>query len=76
MTTLSDLAAGERATITELSRDNGTYRRKLIAMGLTPRTALNVVRVAPMGDPVEVEARGCKMSLRLDEACLIQVEKH
>jgi ferrous iron transport protein A len=74
MTTLSDLTAGARATITGLSRDNSHYRRKLLAMGLTPHTTLAVIRVAPLGDPIEVQARGCRMSLRRDEAQLIQVE--
>lgn len=74
MTTLSDLVTGERATITALSKDDGTCRRKLLAMGLTPRTTLAVIRVAPMGDPIEILARGCRMSLRRTEANLITVE--
>jgi len=39
-----------------------------------PRTSLSVVRVAPMGDPIEIQARGCHMSLRREEAELILVE--
>jgi ferrous iron transport protein A len=74
MTPLSHLQAGQTATITALSRQNNPYRRKLLALGLMPRTSLSVVRVAPMGDPIEIQARGCHMSLRREEAQLILVE--
>ena len=50
------------------------YRRKLLAMGLTPGTGFSVTRVAPMGDPVEIRVRGFKLSLRKDEAAALKVE--
>lgn len=75
MTTLGDLVAGDKATILGLAKDSGGYRRKLLAMGLTPSTPLAVVRIAPMGDPVEIRARGCHVTLRREEANLVQVEK-
>jgi ferrous iron transport protein A len=43
-------------------------------MGLTPGTELRVTRVAPMGDPVEIQVRGFRLSLRKDEAAALQVE--
>ena len=44
-------------------------------MGLTPGTELSVVRVAPLGDPVEIKVRGFSLSLRKDEADALQIEK-
>jgi len=75
MTTLGDLVTGDRASISGLAKENTHYRRKLLAMGLTPSTPLAVVRVAPMGDPIEIQARGCHVTLRREEATLIYVEK-
>lgn len=74
MTTLGELKAGDRATVTGFSQGSAQYRRKLLAMGLTPATPLEIVRMAPMGDPVEVRVRGCNISLRREEASLVQVE--
>ena len=51
------------------------YRKKLLAMGLTPGTAFSVTRVAPLGDPVEIAVRGFKLSLRRDEAAAVRVQK-
>ena len=47
---------------------------KLLDMGLTPDTHLEVKRLAPMGDPIEVALRGYVLSLRRDEAKLVRVE--
>ena len=50
------------------------YRKKLLAMGLIKGTEFTVSRVAPMGDPVEIEIRGYNLSLRKDEASIVAVE--
>ncbi|MBD2313068.1 ferrous iron transport protein A [Desertifilum sp. FACHB-1129] len=50
------------------------YKRKLLAMGLTPGTELRVNRHAPLGDPTEIEVRGYKLSLRKHEADALMVE--
>lgn len=42
-------------------------RKKLLTMGLTPNTTLEVVRVAPLGDPIEIRVRGYMLSLRKEE---------
>ncbi len=44
------------------------YKRKLLAMGLTPGTVLQVMRHAPLGDPTEIQVRNFRLSLRKDEA--------
>ena len=55
---LKDLAVGERAAVVGFQEGAKHYRQKLLAMGLTPGTQLSVVRVAPLGDPVEIKVRG------------------
>ena len=55
---LRDLAVGERARVTGYAPGGESYRRKLLAMGLTPGAELVVTRIAPMGDPLEIRTRG------------------
>ncbi|MCD8516076.1 MAG: ferrous iron transport protein A [Burkholderiaceae bacterium] len=74
MTTLGELKIGDCAKVTGFSQTGSSYRRKLLAMGLTPLTTLEVIRMAPMGDPVEVRVRGCSISLRRAEANMVNVE--
>ncbi|MCX7672622.1 MAG: ferrous iron transport protein A [Thiobacillaceae bacterium] len=76
MTTLKDLQVGERARVSGYRSDGATtYRRRLLAMGLTPGVELTVTRLAPMGDPVEIRVRGFALSLRRDEAAALTVER-
>ena len=49
-------------------------RRRLLDMGLTPRTRVMVRKVAPMGDPIEIRLRGYELTIRLEEAAKIQVQ--
>lgn len=72
--TLKDCRVGEHGQVCGFQAGGGAYRRKLLSMGITPGVALEVVRVAPMGDPVEVRVRGTSVSLRRDEAAVIQLE--
>ncbi|MDW8319584.1 MAG: FeoA family protein, partial [Anaerolineae bacterium] len=58
MCTLKDLQVGERARVVGFREAGGVYRRRLLAMGLTPGAELVVTRLAPMGDPVEIRVRG------------------
>ena len=73
--TLSELAVGESGQVTGFVRENRAFRSKLLAMGLTPGTAFEVVRLAPLGDPVEIRVRGFLLSLRRDEARTVKVER-
>jgi len=74
-TTLRDLSVGDRGQVTGYEEGGRSYRKKLLSMGLTPGTELEVVRVAPMGDPAEIRVRGTLVILRRDEAEALQVEK-
>ncbi|TCT22791.1 FeoA family protein [Thiobaca trueperi] len=73
--TLKDFAVGEQGRVLGFQAGGGAYRRKLLSMGLTPGVALEVIRVAPLGDPVEVRVRGTSVSLRRDEAAAINMER-
>ena len=48
---------------------------RLLALGLLPGTEITMVRVAPLGDPVEVEFRGMRLSLRKADAAAVQVAR-
>ena len=72
---LGELNVGDGGRIAGFEEGGRGYRKKLLAMGLTPGTDFSVTRVAPMGDPVEIEVRGFKLSLRKDEAAAVRVEK-
>ncbi len=72
---LRGLSVGDRATVVGFSEGVQHYRQKLLAMGLTPGTELSIVRVAPLGDPVEIKVRGFSLSLRKAEADALQIAR-
>ena len=78
-TTLKDLQVDQQGKVARFEQmDSATkkaYKKKLLAMGLTPGTEFTVTRVAPLGDPVEIRVRGFKLSLRKDEAAALIVEE-
>ena len=53
----------------------GALRRRLLDMGLTPKTRVLVRKVAPMGDPIEIHLRGYELTLRLEDARQIEIEE-
>ena len=55
--------------------DLRSYKKKLLAMGLTPGTEFTVTHIAPLGDPVEIKVRGFRLSLRQAEAALLIVQE-
>jgi ferrous iron transport protein A len=70
---LSDLSPGDRGRVTKMGGDPEALRR-LMEMGLMRGTAVEVVRRAPLGDPLEVKVRGFMLTLRRSEAEHIEVE--
>ncbi|RJO67310.1 MAG: ferrous iron transport protein A [Myxococcales bacterium] len=68
--TLDTLKPGESAELVEILGCNG-LRRRLLELGLTPGTHISIVRVAPMGDPIELKVRGYRLSLCRREAAQI-----
>jgi ferrous iron transport protein A len=71
---LKDLRVGDRGLVRGYEEGGRAYRRKLLSMGLTPGVELEVIRVAPLGDPVEIRVRGTSVTLRRDEAAALQME--
>lgn len=67
---LSDLVLGEDAEITHLEGPP-EIRMRLLEMGLTRGTTVRLVRVAPLGDPVELAVRGYRLSIRKSEAAAV-----
>lgn len=69
---LSELKKGKSAIITKVNGE-GALRRRLLDMGLTPKTKVMVRKVAPLGDPIEIHLRGYELTIRLDDAKNIEI---
>ncbi len=72
--TLNEIKPKELCTIVGLGRKS-VLRKRIIDMGLTMYTQIKVIKLAPLGDPIEIEVRGYQLSLRKEEAKEIFVEK-
>ena len=70
---LKELRPGEKGKITKVSGE-GLIRRRILDMGVIPGSEIEMQRVAPLGDPVEVKIKGYCLSLRKNEAANIYVE--
>ncbi|MEY8388618.1 FeoA family protein [Oscillospiraceae bacterium 38-13] len=72
MRTLKDIGPGETATVTRL-RGEGPVKRRMMDMGITRGVEILVRKVAPLGDPMELNLRGYELSLRKADAEMIEV---
>ena len=72
MKTLREAKVGETVTVTKLNGE-GAVKRRIMDMGVTKGVELYVRKVAPLGDPVEVTVRGYELSLRKQDAEIIEV---
>ena len=70
--TLKELAVGRSGLITAIGGE-GNLRCRLLDMGLIPNTKVTVVKIAPMGDPMEIRLRGYELTLRMDDAAQIEI---
>lgn len=71
--TLRDTPIGRTARILDVGGARA-FRRRLLELGLVPGTDVEVVRIAPLGDPIELVARGCFLSIRKEDAASVLVE--
>ena len=71
---LSQLKEGEDARILRVG-GHGSFRRRIMEMGIVPGTEVHVEKYAPLKDPLELLVKGYHVSLRVEEASLIAVEK-
>lgn len=74
VTTLLDMACGDRAYVLHVSRLMGYERRRLLSMGVRPGVVLQLLRVAPLGDPLIVQVMDTQLVLHKKEASAIWVE--
>lgn len=72
--TLNELKVGERAKVLSVDAER-ELRHHFLDMGLTPKTTLSLVKVAPKGDPLEFNVRGYELTLRVEDAKRITIEK-
>lgn len=73
MQTLKSTLCGNTVRVVKIAGD-GALKRRIMDMGITKGTEIFVRKVAPLGDPVEVTVRGYELSLRKDDAEMIEVE--
>jgi ferrous iron transport protein A len=72
---LVDLKPGQSGEIVKVG-GSGPSRRRMIDMGLVSGTVIEVVKVAPLGDPIEFKIKGYNLSLRKSEAREIEIKEH
>lgn len=71
--TLRDLKPGQKCKILKV-RGQGEINKRILEMGVTPGSVIELKRIAPLGDPIDVKVKGYHLSLRKDEAAGIDVE--
>ncbi len=73
MKSLKDISVGETAKVVKINGE-GKVKRRIMDMGITKGVEIYVRKVAPLGDPIEVTVRGYELSLRKDDAEMIEME--
>ena len=73
MNTLRKIRAGSKAKVVKLHGE-GAVKRRIMDMGITKGVEVQVCKVAPLGDPIEVTVRGYQLSIRKADAEMIEVE--
>lgn len=72
MKTLRDARIGDTVTVVKLHGE-GAVRRRIMDMGITKNVEIFIRKVAPLGDPVEINVRGYELSLRKSDAEMIEI---
>ena len=70
--TLDEVKINQNAVITK-GGGEGAVRGRRLDMGLSPKTVVSVIKFAPMGDPIEIRLRGYELTIRKDDAAMIEV---
>lgn len=65
--TLRDLKVGESGVIAKVNT-SGALKQRFLDMGLTKGAEVKIIKIAPLGDPIELEVRGYNLSIRKDDA--------
>ena len=72
MKTLRDVQIGETSTVVKI-HGSGALKRRIMDLGITKGTEISVRKVAPLGDPIEVTVRGYELSIRKDDADILEM---
>ncbi|KTD52725.1 FeoA family protein [Legionella quateirensis] len=72
---ISELARGDKVRLVDFGTTDLQYRRRLLSLGITRGVEFSVVRIAPLGCPVQVEVRGTSLTLRKEEASQLVLER-
>ena len=72
MKTLRDIPVGQSSTVLKIHGE-GTLKRRIMDMGITKGTEIQVRKVAPLGDPIEITVRGYELSIRKDDADILEM---
>jgi len=72
--TLAEIDLHELVVVKHVGGERA-FRRRLMELGLVPGTKVSVEKIAPLGDPLELRARGCTLSIRAAEARAVDVER-
>ena len=73
MNTLKQVKVGDTVTVVKLHGE-GALRRHLMDLGLIKGTQFKVVKVAPLGDPIQITVRGYELSIHKEEAAIVEVQ--
>ena len=73
MKTLRQVAIGETVTVVKIHGE-GAVRRRIMDMGLTKGVSVTVRKVAPLGDPIQLNVRGYELSIRKADADMVEVQ--
>lgn len=73
MRTLKDAKIGDTVTVVKLHGE-GAVRRRIMDMGITKNVEIFIRKVAPLGDPIEINVRGYELSLRKADAEMIEID--
>ncbi len=71
---LSDLKVGQKAKVLKLTEENKEIRRHLLDMGITRGVEIEIKKMAPMGDPIDISLRDYELCIRKEDLSKIEVE--
>ena len=71
---ISDLKVGQKAIVLKLNEENKVIRRHLLDMGITRGVEIEIKKIAPMGDPIDISLRDYELCIRKEDLSKIEVE--
>ena len=71
---LSDLKRGQKCIVLDFHNDNAALRRHLLDMGITKGAVIEIKKIAPLGDPVDIALRGYELCIRRSDMASIDVK--